>query len=127
MRGMNRIGQLKFGEDLRRWERMREDVDFYPLENVRSYLRIGRYQRVNRFSPERAKWLSLIDIKNMPSALICRRHFSILFPTRWCRRAWESSPSRNFLRIFTLRCFVMNWFPYKDKDFCPMEDKQDLL
>jgi len=24
----------------RRWERMREDVDFYPLENVRSYLRI---------------------------------------------------------------------------------------
>ena len=24
----------------RRWERMREDVEFYPLENVRSYLRI---------------------------------------------------------------------------------------
>ena len=30
MRGMNRIGRLKFGEELRRWEMMREDVDFYP-------------------------------------------------------------------------------------------------
>ena len=27
----------------RRWERMREDVEFYPLENVRSYLRIYRF------------------------------------------------------------------------------------
>ena len=26
---------------MRRWERMREDVEFYPLENVRSYLRIS--------------------------------------------------------------------------------------
>ena len=30
MRGKKKIGQLKFGEELRRWERMREDVDFYP-------------------------------------------------------------------------------------------------
>ena len=34
MRGMNRIGQLKFGEDLRRWERMREDVEFCPKEDI---------------------------------------------------------------------------------------------
>ena len=30
MRGKKRIGQLKFREELRRWEMMREDVDFYP-------------------------------------------------------------------------------------------------
>ena len=41
MRGKKRIGQLKFGEELRRWERMREDVEFCLLENVRSYLRIA--------------------------------------------------------------------------------------
>ena len=40
MREKKRIGQLKFGEELRRWERMREDVEFCLLENVRSYLRI---------------------------------------------------------------------------------------
>ena len=30
----------ELGGELRRWERMREDVKFYLLENVRSYLRI---------------------------------------------------------------------------------------
>ena len=40
MREKKRIWQLKFGEELRRWERMREDVEFCLLENVRSYLRI---------------------------------------------------------------------------------------
>ena len=43
MRGKKRIGQLKFGEELRRWERMREDVEFCLLENVRSYLRITEW------------------------------------------------------------------------------------
>lgn len=30
------------GEEKRRWEWMRENVEFYLLENVRSYLRITK-------------------------------------------------------------------------------------
>ncbi len=34
MREKKRIWQLKFGEELRRWERMRENVDFCPKEDI---------------------------------------------------------------------------------------------
>ena len=42
MRGKETDRAAEIWKKKRRWERMREDVEFCPLENVRSYLRISK-------------------------------------------------------------------------------------
>ena len=65
---------------MRRWERMREDVEFCLLENVRSYLRIpatGKSLDIKHFLSSHFAIDSIMTAKNQDALLFTAEHLFV--------------------------------------------------